>query len=261
MAEKRLGLRDVESALRAAPVFVLVRPQLGENIGAVARVMLNFGVSDLRLADPRDAWTNPAARGPASGADLVLDGAQVFATLDEALADCRYVLATTARPRELLTPVVDPAAAAASLKTHIARGEKAAVLFGAERAGLTNAELLRADAMVSIPVNPAFASLNISQAALVLAYEWAKADQRASFRSELEAATPATKGEFEGLMNHLVSALDAAGYFFPPHMREAMEQNLRASFARAGLAETEVRTLRGVIRAFERARERGRKNA
>jgi tRNA/rRNA methyltransferase len=258
MAEKRVGLRDLAAHLRPAPAFVLVRPQLGENIGAVARVMLNFGVRELRLVDPRDSWPNPAARGPASGADVVLDEAKAFAALDEALADCRYALATTARPRELLVPVLDPAAAAAECRRRIARGDRVAVLFGAERSGLTNDELLRADAIVSIPVNPAFASLNISQAALVLAYEWAKADDRAGFSSELQLAAPATKEEFEGFMRHLIGALDEVGHFFPAHMRESMEQNLRASFVRAGLTESEVRTLRGVVKSFERARGRRR---
>jgi tRNA/rRNA methyltransferase len=256
MAERRQGLKDIDNALRSAPVVVLVRPQLGENIGAVARAMLNFGLHELRLVDPRDGWPNQAARGPASGADLVLDRAVVFATLDEALADCRYALATTARPRELLTPVLTPAEAAEGCRGRLLRGEKPAVLFGAERAGLTNDELLRADAIVSIPVNPAFASLNISQAVLVIAYEWAIADGRTSFASELDGAVPASKAEFEGLMQHLIGALDSVGYFFPTHMREAMEQNLRASFSRAGLTEQETRTLRGVVKAFERAIER-----
>ncbi len=256
MAEKRQGLGSLEAHLRPAPAFVLVRPQLGENIGAVARVMLNFGVRDLVLVDPRDAWPNPAARGPASGADIVLDDARVVATLDEALAGCRYALATTARPRELLVPVLTPEDAAAQCGARIARGERVAILFGAERSGLTNDELLRADGIVSIPVNPAFASLNISQAALVMAYEWARADGRASFSSELDAAMPATKEEFEGFMRHLIGALENAHYFFPEHMRETMEQNLRAAFTRAGLTESEVRTLRGVVKALAEARRR-----
>jgi tRNA/rRNA methyltransferase len=249
---KRLGISAAAGELHAAPAVVLVNPQLGENIGAVARAMLNFGLGELRLVNPRDGWPNPAARGPASGADLVLDRAAVFETLDEALADCRYVLATTARPRELLTPVVSPEDAARELAPRIFRGEKCAVLFGAERAGLTNDELLKADAIISLPVNPAFASLNIAQAVLVVAYEWAKVDGRTNFTSELDTARPATKGEFEGFMGHLIGALDAAGYFFPPHMRGAMEKNLRATFARAGLTEQEVRSLRGLVKTFER---------
>lgn len=256
MAEKRLGVKDIANALRPAPVIVLVRPQLGENIGAVARAMLNFGIHRLRLVDPRDGWPNPAARGPASGADLVIDGAEVFASVDDALADCRHALATTARPRELLIPVMSPQEASDRSRARILRGDEVAILFGAERAGLTNDELLRADAIVSIPVNPAFASLNIAQAVLVVAYEWAKADGRTGFASEIDAATPASKGDFDGLMGHLNGALDKAGYFFPEHMRETMEQNLRAAFVRAGLTETEVRTLRGVVKALERMRDR-----
>lgn len=262
MAEERTGRRDGLGALGPAPAFVLVEPQLGENIGAAARAMLNFGVSALRLVAPRDGWPNPAAAAMASGAGIVIDGARVFESLDEALADCQFVLATTARAREMLLPVLDPAAAAAALKRHVERGERCAVLFGRERSGLTNDEAARADALISIPVNPAFASLNLGQAALIVAYEWALADGRKAFASDLEAAIRAPKADFEGLMEHLVAALDERGYFFPPEKRPVMERNLRVALSRAGFTESEARTLRGVIKSLTRPplREGGGEN-
>ncbi|MEZ5929812.1 MAG: RNA methyltransferase [Parvularculaceae bacterium] len=252
MVEQRIARRDGAGALGPAPLFILVEPQLGENIGAAARAMLNFGVSGLRLVNPRDGWPNPAAAAMASGAAPVIDGAGVFATLEEALADCQFVLATTARPREMLLPVFDPAEAATALKSRIDRGERCAVLFGRERSGLTNEEVARADGVISIPVNPAFASINLAQAALIVGYEWARADGREAFASDLDAAAPAPREDFEGLMAHLFAALDERGYFFPPEKRPIMERNLRVAFSRAGLTEGETRTLRGVIKALSR---------
>ena len=172
--------RRGQGALNPHPALLLVRPQLGENIGAVARAMLNFGLADMRLVAPRDGWPNDRATAMASGAQIVLDRAMLFETTRAALADCAFVLATTARPRECRLPVFDPAGAAAELKARVNRGEQCAVMFGPERSGLENDDVLRADAIVSIPVNPGFASLNIAQAVLVIAYEWAKADGRAA---------------------------------------------------------------------------------
>ncbi|MGE0407787.1 MAG: RNA methyltransferase [Amphiplicatus sp.] len=254
MVVERQGRRDGAGALRPGPVFVLVEPQLGENIGAAARAMLNFGLSALRLVAPRDGWPNPAATATASGASLVVNEARLFATTEAAIADCGYVLATTARPREMLLPVLSPAEAAAAMKARIARGERTAVLFGPERAGLSNEDVARADAVVSIPVNPAFASLNLAQAALVLAYEWAKADGRTGFAGDLDSAEPAARTDLERLIAHLFGALDAANYFFPPDKRPAMERNLRVALTRAGFTEAEVRTLRGVVKALARER-------
>lgn len=254
MAEPRRSRRGGVDDLHPAPLFVLIEPQLGENIGAAARAMLNFGLSDLRLVNPRDGWPNPAAVAMASGAVAVIDRARVFPSTLEALADCRYILAATARPRELMLPVVTPAEGAAEMKARIGRGETCAVLFGAERAGLSNEDVARADAILSVPVNPAFASLNLAQAALIVAYEWANADGRAPFKSELADAIPAPKADFEGLMQHVLGALDAAGYFYPPEKRPVMERTLRIAFGRAGFTEAEVRSLRGVIKALARGR-------
>lgn len=257
MADQRLGRRDGLGALRPAPFVVLIEPQLGENIGAAARAMLNFGLSGLRLVKPRDGWPNPAAAAMASGAAMVVDGAKVFDSAAAALADCRYVLATTARPREMLLPVITPAEAASALRARISAGERCAVLFGGERAGLANEDAARANAIISIPVNPAFASLNLAQAVLVVAYEWAKADGRESFAGDLETAPPAPREDFERLIEHLFVALNETGYFFPPEKRSVMERNLRIALTRASLTEAEVRTFRGVVKALARGGAQG----
>lgn len=253
-ASARIARREARSTLRPAPLFVLAEPQMGENIGATARGMLNFGLSGLRLVAPRDGWPNEKAGAMAAGATVVLDQARVFETTREALADCNYVLATTARPREALLPVFEPDEAAAALKARIDRGETCAVLFGGERSGLSNDDVMRADAIVSIPVNPAFASLNLAQAAIILGYEWAKADGRSGLGSQLDQVAPAVREDFERFFSHLVAELEAAGYFFPEAKRTNMERNLKATFLRAGLTDNEVRSLRGVIKALVKRR-------
>lgn len=241
-----------ETVETRAPAIVLVEPQLGENIGAVARAMLNFGLSELILVNPRDGWPNEKAAAMASGASIVLDRARLAATTQESLRPFTYVLAMTARPRESLLPSLSPRMAAETLKQRVDHGERCAVLLGAERAGLSNEDAGRADALVSIPVNPAFASLNLAQAAAVIAYEWAIADGRAAPPADLDSAPQATKEQFEGFIAQLFAALDERGYFFPPEKREAMERKLRTVFMRAALREGEVRTLRGVIKTLAR---------
>ena len=251
----RIARRDGRGVLAPAPIFTLVEPQMGENIGAAARAMLNFGISGLRLVNPRDGWPNEKAAAMAAGATLVIDQTRVFKTTAEALADCQYVLATTARPREMLLPVLDPAAAGRELKTRIDRGERCAVLFGGERSGLSNDDVAHADAIVSIPVNPAFASLNLGQAALIVAYEWAQAEGLAAPASEQEIADPAPREDFDRFFAHLVGELDEAGYFFPEAKRTNMERNLKVAFLRAGLTIGETRALRGVIKALTKWRK------
>ncbi len=246
----RIARRDGRSALGPAPLFVLVEPQMGENIGAAARAMLNFGISGLRLVNPRDGWPNEKAGAMAAGASMVIDQTRVFETSGEALADCTYVLATTARPREAQLPVLEPAEAAAALKARIDRGEQCAVMFGGERSGLANEDVMRADAIVSIPVNPAFASINLGQAALIIGYEWAKAQGQTALASELYSAIPAAKENFERLIDHLITELDKAGYFLVPEKRPTVERNIKAALMRAGMTEAEVRTFRGVIKAL-----------
>lgn len=254
-SQRRIARRDGLAALGPAPLFVLVEPQMGENIGATARAMLNFGLSGLRLVNPRDGWPNEKAGAMAAGASIVIDQTRVFTTTEQALTGCNYVLATTARPREALLPVFEPAEASAEMKQRIDRGETCAVLFGGERAGLSNEDVVRADGVISIPVNPAFASLNLAQAALIVAYEWAKADGRKPPPSELDIAIPAPREDFERFFEHLVAELDKAGYFFPDAKRPNMERNLKVAFMRAGLTAGEVRSLRGVIKALTKRRE------
>ncbi len=235
---------------RPAPAFVLVEPQLGENIGAVARVMLNFGVTDLRLVAPRDGWPNEKAVAMASGSARVVETARLCATTAEALAGAQFVAAMTARPRESLTPVMTPEEAAREMQARTLRGEACALMLGAERAGLSNEDVARADVIVAIPVNPAFASLNLAQAACVFAYEWAKAAGYTPPPSDLDTASPATKEQFDGLIDHLFAALDRQKYFFPEEKRPIQQRKIRAALTRAGLTEGEVRTLRGVIKAL-----------
>lgn len=235
---------------RPGPAIVLVEPQLGENIGAVARVMLNFGLTDLRLVAPRDGWPNEKAHAMASGAARVVERARVVPSTAEAVAAAQFVAAMTARPRESLTPVLTPAEAARAMKTRIARGEACALLLGPERTGLSNDDVARADVIVSVPVNPAFASLNLAQAACVFAYEWARADGLTAPPSDLDHAAPATREEFDGLIDHLFAELERQRYFYPEEKRPIQQRKLRAALTRAGLTEGEVRTLRGVIKAL-----------
>lgn len=253
----RIARRDGRGDLKAAPIFVLVEPQMGENIGAAARAMLNFGLSGLRLVNPRDGWPNEKAGAMAAGASIVIDRAEVFGTTREALADCNYVLATTARPREVILPVVDPAEAAQELRRRIDHGERCAVIFGGERSGLANDDIMRADAIVSIPVNPSFASLNLGQAAMIVAYEWSRAEGMTALASELYEHEPALRENFERLFDHLITELDDAGYFLVPEKRVAFTRNIKAALLRAGLTEAEVRTLRGVIKALVGRRRGG----
>ncbi len=230
---------------------------MGENIGAAARAMLNFGVTGLRLVNPRDGWPNPKAAAMASGASVVIDGARVFETLDAALADCTYVVATTARRRELSLPVQTPGEATAALRECIDKGERCAVLFGGERNGLATDDVARADAIVSIPVNPAFASINLAQAALIVAYEWSCCVGEAPVPAGegIESERPAAREDVARLYDHLEGALERAGYFFPPEMRDAMARNIRVALTRAGFTESEVRTLRGVVKALDKKRD------
>src|SRR5688572_6274652 len=244
----------------APPAVILVEPQMGENIGAAARAMANFGLTELRLVAPRDGWPNRKARPAASGAVHLIDEARVFATAGEAVADLAFVYATTARIRDLPKEVVGPREAGAELRARGARGQATGILFGRERWGLTNEEIGLADAIVTFPVNPAFASLNIAQAVLLMTYEWMQAGVSGALPAR-EAVpdldlTPAPKAQLVGLMQHLESALEPTGYFRTPDMRPTMVQNLRAILQRAGFTVAEIHVLRGVIAAFERRHER-----
>ncbi len=232
-----------------SPAFILVRPQMGENIGATARAMLNFGLDRMRIVDPRDGWPNPKAAAMASGAGRVLDHAGLFPDVARAVADCDFVFATTARPRELVKEVVTPERAMAMARALAAEGRKVAVLFGPERAGLENADLVHANAIVTVPVNPEFFSLNLGQAALLLAYEWGRqgAEVPAAVLS-LARTDLANREEVERLGDHFEDRLDRAGFFFPPTKAEGMRLNLRNMWGRLGLTRAEVQTLHGMLR-------------
>lgn len=240
------------------PAVILVAPQLGENIGTAARAMLNFGLTDLRIVRPRDGWPNERARAAASGADMVIDGAQLFATTAEAIAGLDYVVATTARSRDMVKPVLTPDVAAARLRDAFAAGGRAGLLFGPERTGLENDDIVLADALMMVPVNPAFASLNLAQCVLLMAYEWSKAgDRTEGERIDYLQTRPATKEELIGFFDHLEGELDRFGFLKPPEKRPSMIRNLRNMFQRAVLTEQEVRTLRGVVAALTRRHPKG----
>ncbi len=240
------------------PAIILVEPQLGENIGAAARAMWNFGLEDLRLVAPRDGWPNPAAEAMASGADHVLAATRVFPTTAEAAAEISVLYATTARPRELTKRVLTPETAAEEIAEKIAKGERTGVLFGRERTGLENDDVAAANAVIAVPANPAFSSLNLAQCVLLLGYELRKRLAGAAIEPEMGGAEPAPRDAVDGLYAHLKAELDAAGYFFPETKAATMRESLRNLLSRAPLTDPDVRMLRGVIRALaEKRRRRG----
>jgi tRNA/rRNA methyltransferase len=231
------------------PVIVMVRPQLGENIGMAARAMLNCGLSRLRLVSPRDGWPNERAQRAASGADIVLENAEVFETVAEAVADLERVVATTARNRELSQRILTARHAAAEVRSWIGQGDRVGILFGPERTGLENDDMVHADTALSIPLNPQFSSLNVAQAVLLVAYEWAASGDDTPVERMAEHATrPATKEELQNLFDHLERALDQSGFLRNKDMRPSMVLNLRALLQRAQMTEQEARTFHGVIK-------------
>jgi tRNA/rRNA methyltransferase len=238
------------------PVVVLVEPQLGENIGTAARAMANFGLTRLRLVRPRDAWPNVHARRAASGADMVLDDAALFDTLAAALADCSFVLATTARAHDQAKPVIGPAEAAAQMAPRLAGGETVAVVFGRERWGLENDEVGLADRIVTFPINPAFASVNLAQAVLIVAYEWFKhaGDGALPFAMPQRSAA-AGKEQLFAFFATLERELEKVEFFRPPEKRDTMTINLRNIFARMEPSQQDVQTLHGVVMALVEGRK------
>ena len=240
----------------AGPIVVLVEPQLGENIGAAARVMANFGLSRLRLVQPRDGWPNLQARRSASGADRVLDDTQLYDTLQSAIADCSVVLATTARAHDQAKPVIGAQAAAALLAPHVAAGDNVAVLFGRERYGLENDEVALADRIVTFPVNPAFASLNLAQAVALVAYEWFKLTTGEALPFGMPVKSPpAGKAQVQAFFASLERELDRIEYFRPLHKRATMIVNLRNIFARMQPTQQDVQTLHGIVMALAEGRK------
>jgi len=241
------------------PAFVLVRPQMGENIGAAARAMWNFGLERMRLVAPRDGWPNGRAVAMASGAARVLDQVQVFADTAAALGDVAYVYATTARSRDLTKPVLSPERAMQDAHTRIAAGQKVAFLFGPERAGLENTDIVRANAIVSVPVNPAFGSLNLAQCVLLSAYEWRRQQgDVADYVMEMAGTRPASGIEVDKYFEHLCQKLDSAGFFWPDHKADSMRLNLRNLLSRMPLSDADIRILHGILRALgEKHPDRG----
>ncbi len=250
-----------------APVIILAEPQLGENIGTAARAMANFGLYELRLVNPRDGWPSESADKAASGALFVTQNARVFESMEEAIGDLTCVYGTTARPRDMVKPVVTPETAARQIHRHVQKREgRTGLMFGRERWGLNNDEIALCDAICMAPVNPQFASLNIAQAVLLLGYEWFKQGdpetlgRRTEFDSQsgedmgmaAKGTRPATKKELIGFFEHLEGALDESGFLWPPEKRPNMVRNLRHMFHRLQATEQDIRSLRGIVASLSR---------
>jgi TrmH family RNA methyltransferase len=231
-----------------APVVILVRPQLADNIGACARAMANGGLFHLRLVAPRDGWPQEKAWRNSSGADRILDQLSVHATLADAVGDLHRVFATCPRPRHIVKPLLTARGAAAELREVCARGLRAGLLFGPERAGLDNDDMAMADALIRYPLNPAFMSLNLAQAVMVMAYEWWTAAESTTPRTLMTNETRvATKAELENLLGHLTDELDACGFLRNLPKRPGMVRNIRHLFERGEVTEQELRTLHGIV--------------
>lgn len=239
------GTDRTQSSLAGGPPLVLCRPQLGENVGLAARAMLNCGLTELRLVAPRDGWPNERARAASAGADAVLDGARLFATLEEAVADLTHLFAATARPRDHAAPVITPRAAGLELRALVARGARPGLLVGPEREGLTNEELGLADTIVTARLNTAFSSLNLAQAVLLLGYEWLAAGDEAPARVDADEAAP--KAELLAFLGRLEAELDACARAAGAVQHSEVDPTLRGLFQRARPSSRELRTLHGVV--------------
>jgi tRNA/rRNA methyltransferase len=252
----------------APPAVILVRPQLGENIGFAARAMANFGLTDLRLVAPRDGWPNDKAHAAAAGAAFLVNQARVYQSVELAIAELNFVLAATARPRELVKTVLSPESAAHVLRERGSRAERTGVLFGPERSGLDNDTIALADAILTAPVNPDFASLSLPQAVLLFGYEWLKGesadpplgrvtgfDGPATEGIAFPGTRPATRAELFALFEQLEAELDQTGFLYPAEKRPSMVRNIRNMFHRMGASEQDIRTWRGIIASLARARQ------
>ncbi|WP_341895015.1 RNA methyltransferase [Ferrovibrio terrae] len=252
----KLGKYAPPGPLRRGPVIVLVEPQLGENIGAAARAMLNCGITELRLVNPRDGWPNPAAYVLASKADPVLDAVSVFTSTADAVADLHRIYATTARHRDMMKEVVTPREAAARMRAEEKDGFRVGILFGRERTGLDNEDVALAHIGISVPLNPGFSSLNLAQAVLLLGYEWfTAADDTAPSRLDTVRGGFATQEELQGLFDHIVDELNQSAFFHNVEpKRGAILRNLRSALQRVPLASQEVHTFRGMLKAIAQGR-------
>ncbi len=235
------------------PVIVLVRPQLGQNIGKAARAMLNFGLTEMRLVAPRDGWPNPEAGPAASGADVVLEKAQVFETVAEALADCSLVFASTVRRRDLVMPVVGPEEMAGQIRGDAGRS---AILFGPERSGLESSDVALATSIVTVPINPEFGSLNLAQAVILLAYEWSRGANLVQPTRREDEEPRAPMAELESLIGHVDRELEDAGYYYPPDRTEATRLTFRTLLTKAGWSSRELKAMHGMVRALAEKRRR-----
>ncbi len=239
------------------PAFVLIRPQMGENIGAAARGMWNFGLDRMRIVDPRDGWPNQKAVAMASGAGRLLDEAQLFDATGGAVADCDYVYATTARPRGLTKLVLSPEAAMQDARARIADGQRVAVMFGPERSGMENDDIARSNAIISVPVNPDFPSLNLAQCVLLTGYEWRRAAVPVEAARVDAVGDWAEQIEIEKLSEHYEMRLEEAGFFFPAHKAENMKVNLRNMWSRMPMTRADVQMLHGMMRQMVRWKDKG----
>ena len=240
------------------PSFVLVRPQMGENVGAAARAMLNFGLTHMRVVAPRDGWPSERAVAVASGAGRVLDDAMVVAATPQAVADATFVLATTARDRDMTKPVYDPAAAMAEIARRAGVGERCAVLFGPERTGLENDDVARANGIVAVPTNPGFPSLNLAQCVAVMAYEWRRASAPVvGTATRMAGQDWANAAEMAALADHYEARLEEAGFFFPPAKAPAMRLSLRNLWSRMPLTRADAQVFHGMMRQLVRWKDHG----
>jgi tRNA/rRNA methyltransferase len=251
------GTNALREPILGGPTVVLVDPQLGQNVGTAARAMLNCGLTELRLVRPRDGWPNQEAERAASGADTVLRRARVFETPADAVADLVHLYAASARPRDMVKPVVTPRRAATEMRGFMAAGEPCGVLFGPERSGLVNDDMALADSVIQVPLNPAFASLNLAQAVLIVGYEWYQAGDATPERVLTRGGgRPATQDELANFLGRLERELDACGFLHVPEMRPTMVRSIRNIFQRTGLMEHEVKTLHGILTGLTTGRDR-----
>ena len=238
------------------PSIILVKPQMGENIGSAARAMLNFGLENMRIVEARDGWPSQNAVATASGAGRVLDKARHFSNFSDAVSDCHFMFATTARSRDLTKPVYSPKEAMVIASKKISDGENVGLIFGPERAGLENKEVVRSNALVTVPVNPNFSSINLAQSVLLMSYEWFLATQVHTDKSKQKSQTEAASIiEIEKLAQHYEIELEKKSYFFPIDKASSMKSNLRNIWSRLPLTVSDVRAFHGILRHLIKSRD------
>ncbi len=248
-----------DSNTSTPPAIILVQPTLGENIGAAARAMMNFGLQEMRLVRPKGDWPNHKAINTASGAERILEEAKIFDTTQEAIADLQRLYATTARVRDMEKPVLAPKELAGVVRENFAKGEKSGILFGREAKGLHYEDVAISDAVIMVPVNPEHRSINLAQAVLLIGYEWFQAGAPETIAEvSRKGGQPASREELIGFFEHLERELDDCGFLFPPEKRPRMVRNIRNIFTRARLSDQEVKTLRGIVAGLTRPRNRDR---